>query len=266
MSAPRCVYRCGVKTEVQDRRTGLRFTQVCVGTMSDAARPCPWLLTAGSIGDRISYTHSPILTSPAKGLKNPALTADGYTGDQEETGPVSKGQGREELHRRDRERGGGNPVNSGVNSSFALVTALSEPLEASICAELVQPRGVKPSPTNKTVVGRQPLLGDASPPPESSARSSGVSVILGPIVGRVDVTKQANGVRERCRVAVVVEVDGDSAVTCVVSLVKLEDGNKSPVTPKRVKIDFTETCQGYDRSVTPKRVKIDFTEAFQGED
>ncbi|CAM9854120.1 unnamed protein product, partial [Laminaria digitata] len=32
---------CGVKTEVQDRRTGLRFTQVCVGTMSDAARPCP---------------------------------------------------------------------------------------------------------------------------------------------------------------------------------------------------------------------------------
>ena len=190
-------------TEVQDRRTGLCFTQVCVGTMSDSARPCPWLLTAGAIGDRISYTHSPILISPAKGLRNPPVPADRYSDEKEETWLVGEGQARGDKNRRGGERRGNN-VSSDVNSSFALVTALSEPLEASICTELVRPRGVK--------------LHHGGDSPRSSAQSSDVAIILGPVVGKVDVVKQASGVRESCRVAVVLEVDGNSSVTCVVRL------------------------------------------------
>ena len=228
---------------MRDRRTGLCFTQVCVGSMSNSARPCPWLLSAGAIGDRISYTHNPLLISPAKGLGNPLAvpTVDGFSDGQEEGTALGGGWGGQghkkddENHRRGGERGGGsNNINSSddiLQSSFALVTALSEPLEATICAELVRPRGAKvpppppppppPSSAQKTATVRgRSLLGENKTSPAEGSRThpSGVaSVILGPVVGRVDVVKQADGVRESCRVAVAVEVDGDSAVTCVVS-------------------------------------------------
>lgn len=224
-----------MRTEVQDRRTGLCFTQVCVGSMSDSARPCPWLLSAGAIGDRISYTHSPLLIPPAKGLGNPlTVTAvDGYSDGQEDGTALAgggDGQGHEkddENYRRGGERGGGSiNINSSddvLHSSFALVTALSEPLEASVCAELVRPRGARtPSPPpyaqTRTNVSGRPLLGEKTSSTEGyrTQPSDVAAVILGPVVGRVDVVKQANGMRESCRVAVVVEVDRDSAVTCVV--------------------------------------------------
>lgn len=205
--------------------------------MSDSARPCPWLLSAGAIGDRISYTHSPLLTPPPNGLGKPlAVTADGYNDEQEqegEEGTALVGGRRGRGHEKDEEnhRRGNNNVNideGDVTSSFALVTALSEPLEASICAELVRPRGAKPPPFEiKAAVrsGQQSLLGQATSPTTAAAAAGGsrtqpsgvAAVILGPVVGRVDVVKQVGGVRESCRVAVVIEVDGDSAVTCVVS-------------------------------------------------
>lgn len=231
-----------MKTDVRDRRTGLRFTQVCVGSMSDPARPCPWMLTPGSIGDRISYTHRPILVSPAKGsrnslttkgLRDPRVRDESSTDEPEQPALVGGWQGGENENRRGRGGKGGDVAHRDINSSFALLTALSEPLEASICTELVQPRSVRTPPAKPAGVkprgATTALHGQSMPapigdsPPEGSALMSEVAVILGPIVGRVDVVRQSSGVRESCTVPVVVEVDGDGAVTCVVSCGKWYD-------------------------------------------
>lgn len=50
-----------------------------------------------------------------------------------------------------------------------------------------------------------------------------VSAVLGPVVGRAEIVRQEGGARESCRVAVMLEVDGDATVTCLVSPFVAED-------------------------------------------
>lgn len=226
--------------------------------MSDATKPCPWPLNAGSIGDRITYTHSPIVSAyppesrelpnayGESSLDNDSLAVGGGSandhplsqtaGDrvgvsvQNDDKRTGEREAREGLERRRGTRGDvnalpiGNPdgksIGSGSShgsskSSYALVTVLSEPTEASIDAVLVQPPGAKQQvEVAAAVVDGQTL--DESPF-KDSLRSLGVTIILGPVVGKVEVVMQSGGVRSSCRVPVILEVDGDAAITCVVS-------------------------------------------------
>lgn len=68
--------------------------------------------------------------------------------------------------------------------------------------------------------GTQDENGDSQQQQQQKQKQSeeGVAaVILGPVVGRVDVVGQSGTVRESCRVPVVLEVDREGEVTCVVS-------------------------------------------------
>lgn len=134
------------------------------------------------------------------------------------------------------------PVAGGV-SSYALVTILSEPLDLRIDAMLIQPppqcqEGAvqvsdKTTLMSETVLTTAPggkKTGSGTEAKRSSSgldigaegvglsQSIGVGVILGPVVGKVGVVLQSGVVRESCHVPVVLEVDGDGSVTCVVSL------------------------------------------------
>lgn len=196
--------RCGVRTEVRDRRTGISFTQLCVGRVSDSTVPCPWPRAAGFIGDRIVFTHSPIqYVSPQEGASS---ETDAHRLGNSSDGSSGRSGGRSK-------------------SSFALVTVLSEPLEASITATLVQPPGgghAKAPPLRSADMENELLgTGVVSPCQEQSDEegdgdSDDVAVILGPVVGRVEVVKQSGTVRESCRVPVVLEVDREGEVTCMV--------------------------------------------------
>ncbi|CAM9100798.1 unnamed protein product, partial [Hapterophycus canaliculatus] len=190
---------CGVRTEVRDRRTGLSFTQLCVGRMSDATISCPWSSAAGSIGDRILFTHRPI--------QHPSRRAENSS----PAGRNSNSSGNDHS----------NIMDGGSMSSFALVTVLSEPLDALITAAVVQPPKLPAAEVNigsaqgkmfqsaglNFAQGRQP---DGWQEKEEKA-----AVIVGPVVGRVEVIKQSGLVRESCRVPVVIEVDRGGKVTCV---------------------------------------------------
>ena len=171
-----------MRTEVRDRRTGETFTQLCVGRISDRAAPCPWPLSEGTIGDRIVFKHKPALRQE-KGEKS----------SRQEVLGIRSSAG-------DNSSGGG-----GGNSSFAMVTVLSEPLEANISSSLVvAPDG---QATNESQEIRQPS-------------ACGPAIILGPVVGRVEVIAQSGVVRESCCVPVLLEVDREGEVACVVSLGK----------------------------------------------
>ncbi|CAM9243711.1 unnamed protein product [Ectocarpus sp. 4 AP-2014] len=194
---------CGVRTEVRDRRTGISFTQLCVGRVSDSTVPCPWPRAAGSIGDRIVFTHSPIQhVSPREGASS-----------------------QTNVHRLGNSSDGSSSRSGGRSkSSFALVTILSEPLESSITATLVQPPGgghAKAPPLRSADMENELLgAGVVSPRQEQSdeegdGESDDVAVILGPVVGRVEVVRQSGTVRESCRVPVVLEVDREGEVTCM---------------------------------------------------
>ncbi|CAM9145767.1 unnamed protein product [Ectocarpus sp. 8 AP-2014] len=195
---------CGVRTEVRDRRTGISFTQLCVGRVSDSTVPCPWLRAAGSIGDRIVFTHSPIQhVSPQEGASS---ETDAHRLGNSSDGSSGRSGGRSK-------------------SSFALVTVLSEPLESSVTATLVQPPGgghAKTLPLRSADMENELLgAGVVSPRQEQSDEegdgdSDDVAVILGPVVGRVEVVKQSGTVRESCRVPVVLEVDREGEVTCMI--------------------------------------------------
>lgn len=194
--------RCGVRTELWDRRTGISFTQLCVGRVSDSTVPCPWPRAAGSIGDRIVFTHSPIQhVSPQEGA----------SWETDSSRATSRNSG---------DNSGGGIDGGRSKSSFALVTVLSEPLEASITATLVQPPGgghAKAPPLlsadMETELSRQ---GQPDEEDQGDGDSDDVAVILGPVVGRVEVVKQSGTVRESCRVPVVLEVDQEGEVTCTV--------------------------------------------------
>lgn len=193
-----------MRTEVRDRRTGATFTQLCVGRMSDRTMPCPWPRSERTIGDRIVFTHSPILHHKTDvSLQNelPARpTMSGVSG-----------------------------WDSGSSSSFAMVTVLSEPLEANISASLVS----TPSAQAKDPSRLETKRGVVDGTQDRSARGSvdesqedgqqseaGPAIILGPVVGRVEVVAQSGIVRESCCVPVVIEVDREGRVACVVSFEK----------------------------------------------
>ena len=178
--------------------------------MSDSPAPCPWQLAEGSIGDRVVFTHNPILHSQ-----------------EEESSSGDDAPNRITI---DESSNDGSGAYACVKSSFALVTILSEPLGASVTAGLVQPPscsgnpvGVKGHEENKGKTGQggggqietdKWSKKEQQPKPGSQA---GVAAILGPVVGRVEVVAQSGVVRESCRVPVVLEVDGAGEVTCVVS-------------------------------------------------
>lgn len=202
--------RCGVRTEVRDRRTGTTFTQLCVGRMSDRAMPCPWPLSEGTIGDRIAFTHSPILRQ---------------NGDESSQKAVLDIVGPRQIRP---SAGANGSSESGGNSSFAMVTVLSEPLEANISASLVlTPSGQAADPSRRQaerVVGdgmqNESTQGDTDEPQEHRQQENGPAIILGPVVGRVEVVAQSGIVRESCCVPVLLEVDREGDVACVVSLDK----------------------------------------------
>eukprot|EP00903_Cladosiphon_okamuranus_P007797 g7546.t1 len=168
---------CGVRTEVRDRRTGATFTQLCVGRMSDRVVPCPWPLSEGTIGDRIVFNHKPALHHKSeKSAQNEAPNIRSSAGVNSSSG------------------GGGG------NSSFAMITVLSEPLEASISASLVFPPGGQAAKES---------------PEDGQQSENGPAIILGPVVGRVEVVAQSGVVRESCCVPVLLEVDREGEVACV---------------------------------------------------
>lgn len=282
---------------MHDRRTGLCFTQICVGNISDATRPCPWSQTPGTIGDRIEYTHYPVVTSSegAVDLNEFSSNTNAFGvrksgwegGDEVPTGVPRQivsveasigsvgvvlgqdahpalyrnGHGKNEIPdgaekaetthvRHDRglnivasrlkpggEGGGGGASGDiggrrsrGISGtqrqphfplfssspSYALVSVLSEPLESTIEAELVEPRG---APDDDAM---QVSTGSAQPNPRA------LRAILGPVVGKVDVTRQFSGIRESCRVCVLLEVDGDGVVSCLVSFNLTLNAVRSP--------------------------------------
>ncbi|CAM9540792.1 unnamed protein product [Scytosiphon promiscuus] len=213
---------CGVRTELRDRRSGLSFTQLCVGRMSDATVPCPWPLAAGSIGDRVIFTHRPIQHRETSGNlqrgQTPSELALTRTGDSNPAGRRSNGGGN----------GGSDNMNSGSISSFALVTVLSEPLNALMTAALVQPPGsvAEASPYNTKEVDTHGVverrvqeagvnIEERSQPDTVREGGEKSAIILGPVVGRVEVVRQSGLVRESCRVPVVIEVDREGEITCV---------------------------------------------------
>lgn len=57
---------------------------------------------------------------------------------------------------------------------------------------------------------------EGSQPAEGQEEGEKAAVILGPVVGRVEVVRQSGLVRESCRVPVVIEVDRGGPVTCMV--------------------------------------------------
>lgn len=197
--------RCGVRTEVRDRRTGATFTQLCVGRMSDRAIPCPWPPSGGTIGDRIVFTHSPIVHHKGedKSQKNPPDATARLPRESGITSSVSVGK-----------------------SSFGMVTVLSEPLEANISASLVfAPNNQSTDPSyieadggeggemqNGTAPGHTDELQE-----QRQQSENGPTIILGPVVGRVEVVAQCGIIRESCCVPVVLEVDREGEVVCVVS-------------------------------------------------
>lgn len=247
--------------------------------MSDAAKPCPWSLSTGAIGDRIVYTHSPAYTHPGRnysassgsdsikgGVESGGRAAGGGTSHAvtiggTPTGTVGVPLGDDAGINPERERiskrmasvpgdhhdfvAGSNtrseppaPADGGV-SSYALVTILSEPLDARVDAMLIQPpyfqEGAAQGSNSTTrttdaaiaimqkgksgfsVGTEKSLSGSDIEAGAVLSESVGVSVILGPVVGKVGVVPQAGVVRESCHVPVVLEVDRDGPVTCVVS-------------------------------------------------
>lgn len=221
-------FRCGVRTEVRDRRTGASFTQLCVGRISDSATPCPWPVEAGAIGDRIVFTHSPIIRSRRGGggesMQNitsealaSRLTVGNPSTNIDENGNGSSSSSPTSLS------------GSRGNSSFGLVTVLSEPLDASVTTSLVEPPGGHAKDPLRLVVeggaGDEQRKGSRGEneystlqQQQSQSEEGGAAIILGPVVGRVQVVEQSGHVRESCRVPVVLEVDREGVVTCVVSL------------------------------------------------
>lgn len=312
-----------------DRRTGQSFTQICVGNIADATKPCPWSTNNGEIGDRIEYTHHPTVGASLDIDHGNTRTFHAENGPGSGTGADGRGRGAEDS--KDKVSVGWSTSPDGVtfspneqsepfrtdledsrdeqtirlsstdrckleslaffdsNPSYGLVTVLSEPLESRIEARLVQPRGApngshmgafRESGTNpnvrrgsleaKTLGEREPPTSDTHAesnsaglghsPANSSTGSAGnqrhvelnyslhpvkasalgnsnggqhetspigqssgsspqnVKAIIGPIIGRAEIVRQSGGIRESCRVAVVLEVDGDTVVTCVVSL------------------------------------------------
>lgn len=173
--------------------------------MSDRAMPCPWPQSEGAIGDRIVFSHKPILhhegeTSPKKEVLDVV-------------GP-----------RQVRSIAGVNSSSSsgsGGSSSFAIVTVLSEPLEANISASLVfTPNAQATDPSRREADGGGGdgmRSGIAPGSADESQSENGPAIILGPVVGRVEVVAQSGIVRESCCVPVLLEVDREGEVACVVS-------------------------------------------------
>lgn len=327
-----------------DRRTGQSFTQICVGNISDATKPCPWSTSTGAVGDRIEYTHHPTVNASLDiDLRNTkTFRADsgpgggtgrgggGAAGGAHDTlsgglptstvGAILRPDKRPEPFRTELEnsRPGQTTPRSVTDQgdlwshsaeqhqqqlplfnsspSYGLVTVLSEPLESRIEARLVHPRGTpkdnamrasresrtdpnvrrgsveagalgegesptvdNPAASISAALGHSPAndsstssknsiesaenqrhlgLNCSAIPVDAAARGDtnreqdetsladrgsdssplAVNAILGPVIGRAEVVRQSGGIRESCRVAVVLEVDGDSIVTCVVSL------------------------------------------------
>lgn len=197
-----------MRTEMRDRRTGATFTQLCVGRMSDCAMPCPWPLSEGTIGDRIVFTHSPILHHKSEGSSQ-----------KEAIGEV----GSRQIH------SSAGVDSSGGNSSFAMATVLSEPLEAKISASLVFTPNVQGTGCSRREADRHAVdginngraLDNAEESQEHNQQSENApTIILGPVIGRVEVVAQSGTVRESCCVPVLLEVDQEGDVACVVSFQK----------------------------------------------
>ncbi|CAM9438025.1 unnamed protein product, partial [Sphacelaria rigidula] len=197
-----------VRTVVHDRRTGLSLTQICVGNIADATKPCTWSTTTGAVGDRIEYTHYP------------AMTSSSYISD-DSTKLIQRGGGRA----RGTSSGGGEG-----SPSYGVVTVLSEPLVCQVEAQLVQPRDGAAAPKistkpghdqnhlnhdNATAVVETPEGGQSQRGTVMDLDPRTVSAVLGPVVGRAEIVRQEGGARESCRVAVMLEVDGDATVTCL---------------------------------------------------
>ena len=185
--------------------------------MSDRAMPCPWPLSDGTIGDRIVFNHSPILHHEA----------DKST-QQEVLDVVRPGQVRSSTGVNSSSSGGGggggsgSGSGSGGSSSFAMVNVLSEPLEANISASLVFTPNAQPAAGSRREAGGggggDGMRGGIAPDSaEESQSENGPAVILGPVVGRVEVVAQSGVVRESCCVPVLLEVDREGEVACVVS-------------------------------------------------
>lgn len=209
-----------MRTEVRDRRSGATFTQLCVGRMSDRVIPCPWPLSEGTIGDRIVFTHSPL------------VHREGEDGSQKEipdaaAPPPSSASSAGGVN----SRSGGSGGSGGGNSSFAMVTVLSEPLEAKISPSLVSTPSGQATDPSRLETGRgagdrkrggsaQGNADESQGHGQQQQSEDGPAVILGPVVGRVAVVAQSGVVRESCCVPVVLEVDREGEVACVVSFEK----------------------------------------------
>lgn len=181
--------------------------------MSDRAVPCPWALSEGTIGDRIVFTHSPILHHKVEEENSQKELPGGASAPRPRISRAS------DYSKSDSSSGG--------NSSFAMVTVLSEPLEANISASLVfTPNGQATNPSrleaDRSVGdGRQDgsaqRNADEFQEQQQQQPKEGVAIILGPVVGRLEVVAQSGVVRESCCVPVVLEVDREGEVACVVS-------------------------------------------------
>lgn len=202
----------------------MSFTQLCVGRMSDSTTPCPWPLEAGAIGDRIVFTHTPIVCHRRGGggesmqKENSAGLASRLTLGNSNTSIGETPNGSRSSSRLGSSRG---------KSSFGLITVLTEPLDVSVTAGVAQPPGgnakdlaAEGGAGGKQQIGTKNENEDSQQHQQQKQKQleeSGVAVILGPVVGRVQVVEQSGTVRESCRVPVVLEVDREGDVTCVVS-------------------------------------------------
>lgn len=232
MSCYLCKVRCGVRTVVKDRRSGTSLTQVCVGRVSDCTKPCPWPVTAGVIGDRITYSHSPIYTpSDVEEPSSPGEARERERGERFEGSEIASrlSEGGTRVAHNDRSalpleglhsKGshGGGEVNK---PSYALISIQSEPLEGRADAVLVQPGTAS---DKRCALEYAQDTGDVSDPlhvkpslEQERQQSRKPQIILGPVVGKVEVVRQSGVVRESCRVPVLLEVDRTGVVSCVVS-------------------------------------------------
>ncbi|CAM9574609.1 unnamed protein product, partial [Choristocarpus tenellus] len=201
--------RSGVRTVIEDHQTGGKITQLCVGPISDATTPCPWMLLPGTIGDRITFTHYPIVTSEPERVSSSEGRRDG---ERVESGVQGvRGSGLCLFHHQ---------------PSFGLLNVISEPRSARIEPFLVYRGGGKhvadPVDTSvrvqglDTAPGASPALGSGLGSEAAGEETScGGSVILGPVVGKVDVLPRGEGNRESCRVPILLEVDTPGTVTCL---------------------------------------------------
>lgn len=207
----RCVRhaRCGVRTEIADRKTGLKFTQWCVGNISDAVRPCPWPLGEGALGDRITYTHHSILQSDHASANAGAANVsrkrceDGV----DEGGPVESLEGQylpREVSATRVGVGSGDAV-SAPSTTFAVVDILSEPADARMRACLIKPSGRLEGGEEPAIPTRASLIPTTLP-----------TGLLGPVVGKLDWEHPPDSMRSIGSVPVLLEVDRDGVVTCVV--------------------------------------------------